>query len=293
MKTFLYWFLAVAITITAAIYQRSTGPTYPKKAKVTVNNQTYDIKLVRSLSLDERPVVRLAIYDENASVTIYYKRLNTADPYTAAESKYNVIPIKSFIMNKIFGIDEMKGFFATVPQQPPAGKLQYYVEITDDNGTQTLFRENPVLIRFKGAVPGWVLTPHILLMFFAMLLSTLAAIMAIGGMESQKKYGVLTLIFLFIGGMILGPLVQYYAFGELWTGVPLGWDLTDNKTLVSVIFWILAVAMNYNKPRPVYTVIAAVVLLLIYSIPHSMFGSELDFASGEIKQGMIISYFLR
>jgi hypothetical protein len=37
------------------------------------------------------------------------------------------------------------------------------------NGTATLFRENPVVIRFKGAVPGWVLTPHIIFMFFAML----------------------------------------------------------------------------------------------------------------------------
>jgi hypothetical protein len=42
--------------------------------------------------------------------------------------------------------------------------------------------------------------------------------------------------------MILGPVVQYYAFGEFWTGVPFGWDLTDNKTLVAVIFWALAVA---------------------------------------------------
>jgi hypothetical protein len=293
MKTFLYWFLAIVITLSAAIYQRRTGPTYPKRSEVTVNGVSHDIKLVRSLGLDERPSVRLAVIDSTATARLYYKRFKTDEPYSSADFSYRVIPIESFIMNKIFGMDAMEGFFATVPQQPPAGKLQYYIEITDNSGTQALFKEKPIVIRFKGAVPGWVLTPHILFMFFAMLLSTLACLMAIGGRASQKKYGIWTLGLLLAGGMILGPVVQYYAFGEFWTGVPFGWDLTDNKTLVSVLFWILAVAMNYKKPRPGYTIVAALVLLLIYSIPHSMFGSELDFASGEIKQGMIINFFLR
>ncbi len=50
--------------------------------------------------------------------------------------------------------------------------------------------------------------------------------------------------------MILGPIVQKYAFGELWTGIPFGWDLTDNKTLIAFLFWILAVIMNRKKERP-------------------------------------------
>lgn len=291
MKKAILWSVAVIITLAAAIFQRQTGPTYPKRTDVTVNGDTYNIKLVRSLGLEERPVVRMAIYDESVSARLLYKRFRTEDEYTSVDFTYRVIPIHSFVMNKIFGMDEMKGLFASVPQQPPAGKLQYYIEITDDAGTQVLFRDNPVVIRFKGTVPGWALTPHIILMFFAMLLSTLAGLLAISGYESQRKYGIITLLMLFAGGMILGPVVQYYAFGEFWAGVPFGWDLTDNKTLVSVLFWTLAVAMNWRRQRPAFTIIAAVVLLLIYSIPHSMYGSELDFATGEIKQGMIMNTF--
>jgi hypothetical protein len=291
MKKAILWTVAVIITLSAAIFQRQTGPTYPKRSELTVNGETYDIKLVRSLGLDERPVVRVAIFDETVSARLFYKRFKTNDEYTSVDFTYRVIPVNSFVMNRIFGIDEMKGLFASVPQQPPAGKLQYYIEITDSVGKQVLFRDDPVIIRFKGAVPGWILTPHIFLMFFAMLISTLAGLLALTGYELQRKYGIIALMLLIAGGMILGPLVQYHAFGELWTGVPFGWDLTDNKTLVSVLFWILAVAMNWRRQRPVYTIIAAVVLLLIYSIPHSMFGSELDFASGEIKQGMIINTF--
>jgi hypothetical protein len=92
--------------------------------------------------------------------------------------------------------------------------------------------------------------------------------------------------------MILGPFVQLYAFGDLWTGVPFGWDLTDNKTLIAFLFWILAVVMNRRRDKPFYTVLAAVVLLLIYSIPHSMFGSQLDYHTGNVTQGMIMYHFM-
>ena len=92
---------------------------------------------------------------------------------------------------------------------------------------------------------------------------------------------------LFAGGMILGPVVQNFAFGELWTSVPFSWDLTDNKTLVAFTFWIIAVAGNWIKDRPYLSILAAIILLLVYSIPHSMFGSELDYSTKVIRQGWI------
>jgi hypothetical protein len=91
--------------------------------------------------------------------------------------------------------------------------------------------------------------------------------------------------------MVLGPIVQFDAFGDFWTGIPFGWDLTDNKTLIALLFWILAVVMNRKKERPVYTVLAAIVLLLVFSIPHSLFGSELNYSSGQVTQGIILNIF--
>jgi len=49
--------------------------------------------------------------------------------------------------------------------------------------------------------------------------------------------------------------------------------------------------MNRKTDKPVYTIFAAFVLLLVYSIPHSLFGSELDYASGKVTQGMIMNFF--
>jgi len=288
MKKFLLWFFAFLITIAAAYYQRKTGPTYPKSCIIEVNDSAREVNLVRSLGLDERPEVRLKVDDTSMKATLYYKRYKTSDEYQASTFIYRTYPVKSFIMNRIFNINEEKGFYAKVPQQPPAGKIQYYFEITDSKGTKTYLRDNPVVIRFKGAVPSSILTPHIILMFFAMFFSTLAGLMSIFRNPKFRKYSLWTLSTLFMGGMILGPLVQKYAFGELWTGVPFGWDLTDNKTLIALVFWIIAVIMNRKKERPAYVLLASFVLLLVFSIPHSVLGSELDYSSGEVTQGLIL-----
>lgn len=292
MKTFIFWLLAFVITISAAIYQRATGPTYPKKMVISVNNVDYKLKLVRSLGLDEDPTVKLNINDATISAKIYYRRYLTNDEFNTVDFKFKSKPIDSFIMNKIFGMTKDEGFFAEVPQQPAAGKIEYYFEISDQLGTKTYLKETPVVIRFKGGVPGFILLPHILFMFIAMLFSNLSGLLAVFKVPSYRKYTIWTFVCLMVGGMILGPVVQLYAFGDLWTGIPFGWDLTDNKTLIAFLFWVLAVAMNWKKNRPVYTVIAAVVLLLIYSIPHSMFGSQLDYNTGTVTQGMIMNLWV-
>jgi hypothetical protein len=279
------------ITSSAAIYQRKTGPTYPKRVTVSANGISYPLKLVRSLGLDEDPVVKLGISDTTIRAKIYYRRYLSKDEFQSAEFQFRSKPVHSFVMNKVFNINKEEGFYAEVPQQPAAGKIEYYFETTDRSGTTTHLKETPVVIRFKGGVPAAILIPHVFFMFLAMLFSSLSGLLAVFKVPSFRKYTFWTFGFLLAGGMILGPVVQLYAFGDLWTGIPFGWDLTDNKTLIAFVFWILAVIMNYKKERPLYTILAAVVLLLIYSIPHSMFGSQLDYNTGTVTQGMIMNVF--
>jgi hypothetical protein len=286
-KTVWYWLIAILITLSAAYYQRTTGPTYPKKAKIMINGSEYKVRMIRSLGLDDNSEVKLAIPDTSIQAKLYYKRFQTNDPYIAVDFLYAERPVNSFVMNKVFKMKSEKGFFAQVPQQPPAGKIQYFVEITDSKGTQAYFKENPVVIRYKGTVPAYILAPHILAMFIAMLLSTLAGAMALGKHPRYKFYGNITLVLFIIGGLILGPIVQKFAFGEFWTGIPFGWDLTDNKTLIALFGWIVAVWFNQKEEKPIWTVVAAILLLAVYSIPHSMFGSQLNYESGKVVTGFI------
>jgi len=274
MRIVLFWILAISITLAAIIYQRRTGPTYDKRVRIQIENTEYKFSLIRSHGGETDCKVELPVADQNITGFLEYKKYPTNDDWTKVE------------------MERREGnLIAWLPNLPPAGKYEYKVTIEKDREKYPLNEGKPVLIRFKGDVPSSILTPHIFLMFFAMLFGNLAGIMAIFKYRRYRLFTTLTLIFLFIGGMILGPWVQWYAFGEAWAGVPFAWDLTDNKTLIAFIFWLLAFFMNRKKERPVYTIIASVVMLIVYSIPHSMYGSQLDPETGEIIQGLITLYF--
>jgi len=119
-----------------------------------------------------------------------------------------------------------------------------------------------------------------------MMMSTRTGLEALARGKKTYLYAWITLVTLFIGGLILGPVVQKYAFGAFWTGWPFGKDLTDNKTLVAFIFWAIAVWRLFRKPENrTWPVVAMAILLLVYLIPHSMFGSSLDYGSGTVVTG--------
>ncbi len=269
-NTKLFWLLAFIITIAAAYYQRKTGPTYAKEINITLDGKNYEIELPRSHGGDDACPVELEIADNDVQGELFYRKYPTNENW------------QTILLNR-----EGELLTGNLPHQPPAGKLEYFLKLSTRNEELDLFENNPVIIRFKGSVPAGVLIPHVILMFAAMLLSNFSGIIAFMKHPKQRFYGRITLALLFLGGLILGPVVQFHAFGEYWTGIPFGWDLTDNKTLIAFLFWVIAIAGNRKREKPSLTVLAAVILLIIYSIPHSMFGSELDPETGEVISGMV------
>jgi hypothetical protein len=176
---------------------------------------------------------------------------------------------------------------AALPNQPPAGKLQYKVVLSYQGKETSLTGEEPVIIRFKGAVPLWILIPHVIVMFMAMLFSARAGLEAIRPKSNPRKLALWTTGLLFVGGFILGPLVQKFAFGALWTGFPFGYDLTDNKTLIAFIGWIIAIfAGRKGRPARGWVLAAAILLLIVFLIPHSVLGSELDYSEMDTPQAL-------
>jgi hypothetical protein len=169
---------------------------------------------------------------------------------------------------------------ASLPRQPKAGKLEFSVEVVRGDAVAMIPAAEPLIIRFKGDVPIWVLIPHVLAMFTAMLLSTRAGLETLTATPRFRLYATLTMIVLAIGGFILGPIMQWYAFDLWWTGWPFDSDMTDNKTLVAFLGWVVAVVAARKSARPAPWIIAAAILMLaVYLIPHSAFGTELDYAT--------------
>ena len=270
MKTVAYFIIAIVITLAAMIYQRTTGPTYPLKTELGLEGKTYKFELIRSHGGASDCPLSFTIPDQAVSGTVTFRKFPTSDEW-----------------NTIQMVREQDNLVARLPHQPPAGKLEYKVEFQKEGKSYALGVKNATIVRFKGDVPATILVPHIILMFIAMFFANLAGVMALFRHKKFRLYATLALILLGLGGMILGPLVQLYAFGEAWTGIPFAWDLTDNKTLLAFLFWILAVVMNIKKERPAYVILASLVMLAVYSIPHSMFGSQLDPSTGKVIQGFI------
>lgn len=260
MKPWMLWTLAVVITLASAVYQRITGPTHPLRASKTLADEVIKARLVRSHGGAGDAGV---IVPASSAVRgeLLWRRHKTRDEWTRAA------------MERRGG--ELVGL---LPHQPPAGKLEYRVVL--ENGPERVWLTGePVVIRFRGHVPMAVLVIHVILMFAAMLWSNRAGLELLSPKPEFARLATAALILITLGGMILGPIVQKYAFGEFWTGWPFGTDLTDNKTAAAWIAWILAVAAQRRRwARPgAWVAAAAVITLAIYLIPHSMFGSELKY----------------
>jgi len=262
------WIFAVVFTVFIAYYQRLTGPTHPIKGKIELSGKEYKYKLLRTFDGDKAPV-KLDIDNSKVEGVVKYKIFRSNDEWTNLKMQ-----------------NEEGALVAYLPHMPPAGKIEYQVFLTDGSKEYKLENDNTVL-RYKGKVPLFILIPHIIFMFFAMLFSFRTGVEAIFKGSRTFKYTTITLISLFIGGLILGPIVQKYAFGDFWTGWPFGGDWTDNKTIFAFIFWVIAwFALKKNKANRLWSIIAAVVLFSIYMIPHSMGGSELDAKTGKVKTGL-------
>ncbi len=139
-----------------------------------------------------------------------------------------------------------------------------------------LFPAQPAVTRFKNAESPYILIPHIFAMFLGMLMSTKAGLAAIAGTNTRAN-AFWACGFLVVGGFVLGPIMQKQAFGDYWTGIPYGYDLTDNKTLIAALAWGLAAfMMRGGKQARVWVVLAALVVLGVFSIPHSVWGSQIN-----------------
>jgi len=274
LRTTALWILAVLLMAATVVYQRRTGPTHPLRGTVTVAGTTTAYRLIRS----EETVrdARVALPDPGVPGTLVWRRFPLQEAWTR----------QPMVRELKDGKAELAGY---LPKQPAAGKLEYTVELGEGSSAVRLPEGGPVVLRYKGPVALAVLLPHVSMMFIAVLIGLRTGLGALFGATAPRRLLWLTLGCMTLGGLVLGPFVQKAAFGHYWTGFPWGYDLTDNKTLLMWGVWVLAAIVAGPRPRSqeawsrAAVLAATVAMAVVYLIPHSMRGSQLDYS--KVKAG--------
>lgn len=259
----LLWIAAFLITTVSLIYQRVTGPTYPVRGVVELADARVSFELPRSHPGAGDGDIRIAVKDPSAAGTLTYRRYRSHDEWQSVALRRD----GEFLVGSI-------------PHQPPAGKVMYRLTLTGPTGQTVPLTDEPVIIRFRGDVPAVVVIAHVTMIFAGMLLAMRAGLGTFRHTDRTRGLALTALLVLALGGLIFGPIMQKYAFGAFWTGWPHGHDLTDNKLVVAVLAWLVAVWRSYRKPPARGWVLgAALVTLTVWFIPHSVLGSELDYTA--------------
>lgn len=273
------WALAAVLAVACFLYQDTTGPTYPLEGTVDTAKGPVSFTFLRSetLGTDLKIMLREPV-PAGVTGSVRYRRYRSND-------QWKTVPMRpgEFEFSRRGTTSKVKGVGVELPAlDKRAGKYEYFVVIDDGSGKPfSVTGDKPVYARYKGDVPMPVLLVHILTIFASMAFALRTVMEALRPKGEYRWMIWATLLSLIAGGFIMGPIVQYYAFGVLWSGVPFGFDWTDNKVLVELVFWVFALVMNTGKRSakwPVY--LAGAVTLLVYFIPHSIFGSEYDFTKG-------------
>lgn len=257
------WLVAVLLTLALAAFQRLTGPTHPIRGRFELQGREHAYRLPRSHGGPAGLEVRVSVPPE-VTGTLLWRRYPT-------DGDWQGLPMSP----------SPRGLGAEIPHQPPAGKVEYRLVLEDAGRRVMVPSGRSVVARFKGKVPAAALIPHILAMFTGMLVATRALLAAVvPGSKPAHRSVLVAAMLMAVGGLVLGPIVQRHAFGAYWTGWPLGEDLTDTKTLVAILAWLPATAFALRRRTSrVAVVIGWTVMMGIFLIPHSRWGSQLDWES--------------
>lgn len=284
----LRYILAFVITIGMLYIARTNSRGHPEFYSHTENGYIFDYTAA-SKSM-ENDSFRLSIkitgpFDEKVKPVL--RSLKKEQDLSTDPKKYGTIVLKPD--------DSLENVYFTILNTGDKGGRQlYYFEIRNNVGGRLAYFTDPLgdpfVLKFIGHVPAFVLYSHIFFMFATVFLISLGAIKGIELI--QNKIGIRSLVVTytyaalvtFLGAYPFGFMMNHYAFGTIWEGVPFGTDATDNKTqllFVYLLFMVLAGLGSLthgkfgkdvfsSKTLGVLGLLGFFLMLGIYLIPHSI-----------------------
>jgi hypothetical protein len=183
-------------------------------------------------------------------------------------------------------------YIAHLPPYDIGARIRYALVLTKPDGSRVRVPSGDryYVIKFKGRASQAVLAAHIVCMFaafFFMVLTLFGAIRILRGFEDKRRTvsaARWALFLSFIGGWPLGLILNKQTFGVAWEGYPFGYDITDNKTQIVFIFWLVSLLLVWGsfvgrgedrdrigRKGFAWSMIACFfVSLALYILPHSL-----------------------
>jgi hypothetical protein len=194
-RVILIWFLAFILTAAFLVWQKVSGPTYEKRFDTELAGNRIKGELLRTHSINADMPVTIHVPDSAVTGTVVWRRYPTQDPWSRLSMLRDGEVLRS-----------------AIPRQGMAGKVEYHVELAKAGLTVKVPLEEAAVARFKGDVPNTILIMHVFAIVVAFLFSTGAGLEALTNGPALRQLSRIALGFLMVGGLILGPIVQKYAF---------------------------------------------------------------------------------
>lgn len=268
--TYLRYAIALVLTIALLGLARRTSTRHTAEYSVRIADITAAHRTVTE-AFGEKPILNVAVAPSEGLSAILYYSTTKGGPYA----------IDTMVQTN-------DGFTGTLSVLEKGATWYYHIDMLKDGSAVGRFPANgDQFIKFKGHVPVYAIVPHIFCMFATVFIGLMTVFTAYdvakgkGDIRKSTRYLLWTNIFVFIGGFPLGYYVAYAAFGKGWSGIPVGWDITDNKTVILFLFWLVTLILARkglkgekiaisNGAYFTLTIVSFAVSIISFMIPHSI-----------------------
>jgi hypothetical protein len=279
---FLKIIIAVLITLAVLGYARKTS--VGRSAKISIEKEGIKIEQMTTPKQEgETPAVIKANVSNASTVKLFYK--------VGDKPEYEIYEMKES--------QSEKGLYETsVPTYPKGIRGYYYIEASSGQKPALIVtlpdksspKFKPVTLKYQGKPPAWLILIHVLTAFIAVFFAVLSVFSAWRVKKDNNAISaaiinpLLAVISMFVSFFPSGFAMNWYTFGTIWEAFPFGKDITDNKSQIIFLAWLLILILfkgslfgkSDNKNLvgsklyfPAVS-IAFLVMLIIYAIPHSL-----------------------
>jgi hypothetical protein len=182
-------------------------------------------------------------------------------------------------------------FGGEIPSGELGNRTYYYFEAMDNLANKVLLPSsaskefvseyNYFEVRFEGKPTFLLLLLHIVLMLASLIILIHALYYAIfflqTGESGEKalRSSIVGIVTFFITGFPIGWIIEKQVLGNYWEGIPFGWDITDNKTLLIFLIWLIIIMLKKTDKISLrafarWVIINTIITFALFLVPHSI-----------------------